>query len=170
MVVAAAGCDSGGGDDDDSGSTTNSSTPMTSTNPTDDGPPTTTDPDDTTGTTDGEETGTPSTVSYSAEIQDIWDASCVAGCHVQGGSGMTSGGLVLTAPSHAELVGPMSIQATTMPIVTPGDPNNSYLWHKLNGTFQDVGGSGLSMPLGTKLPQDQLDLVEDWILGGALDN
>jgi hypothetical protein len=50
-----------------------------------------------------------------------------------------------------------------MPYVTPGDPAQSYLWHKLKGTHKDVGGSGAQMPLGGKLGETELTAIESWI-------
>ncbi|MBL8597237.1 MAG: hypothetical protein JNL14_05830 [Devosia sp.] len=52
-----------------------------------------------------------------------------------------------------------------MPYVTPGDPSRSYLWHKLNGTQAEVGGSGAQMPLGGKLDAKALGAIEAWITG-----
>lgn len=152
LAAAPLGCDSGGGDDD--GSTT---TPMTNTNPTTDTP------------TGGEETGGETgaeAVSYT-DIQTIWDGNCVSACHETGSTNNATGLYLEAAKSYAALVGPPSVQLPSMPIVTPGDPNASYLWHKLNGSFQDVGGTGLSMPFGAKLPQDKLDMVKAWIEDGA---
>jgi hypothetical protein len=50
-----------------------------------------------------------------------------------------------------------------MPYVTPGDPSQSYLWHKLKGTHKDAGGSGAQMPLGGKLGEKELTAIESWI-------
>lgn len=163
LAVVSLGCDSGDGDDD--GTATMSSTPMTATNPTDDTP------------TGGEETGAEETagetgsgaVSYTMDIQPIWDANCVVGCHTAGGSGDLTGMLILTPDmSYAELVGPMSTEALALKLVEGGNPDNSYLWHKLNGTFQDVGGNGAMMPLTGMLSPTQLGTIEAWIDGGAL--
>lgn len=59
-------------------------------------------------------------------------------------------------------------QAPDVSYVTPGDPDDSYLYLKLLGEQATVGGSGSRMPQGGVLPDDQLDLVRYWILGGAL--
>jgi hypothetical protein len=59
-------------------------------------------------------------------------------------------------------------QAPAVNYVTPGDPDNSYLYLKLTGEQLSVGGSGTRMPQGGMLTDDQIDLVRYWILGGAL--
>jgi len=156
LAAAPLGCDSGDGDDDGS-----STAPMTSTNPTDNDP-----------TAETGETDTAGMVTY-ADVEAIWNSAtggCVAGCHTAGGTGDSLTMLILTSGmGYAELVGPMANQLPTMPLVTPGEPSMSYLWHKLDGTQQQVGGSGLLMPQGKpKLPDDQLAIVKAWIEGGAL--
>jgi hypothetical protein len=150
------------GSDESSGATEDPTTSPSST-------PTTDDPTTSGGpTTDptGDPTGV--MVVYETDIQPIWDASCVVGCHVAGGSGQMQSGLVLNpGESHASMVGVQS-PTTALKIVEPGSTTDSYLWHKLQGTHLDVGGGGLSMPPGVKLDQAKLDLVEAWINGGAM--
>lgn len=60
-----------------------------------------------------------------------------------------------------------SIQLPGMPLVDPGDPANSYLWHKVANTHVDVGGSGDIMPPTGSLPTEALDRIEAWIAAGA---
>ncbi|HFE46339.1 MAG TPA: hypothetical protein ENJ18_12730 [Nannocystis exedens] len=104
-------------------------------------------------------------VDYVADIQPIWDSRCVDGCHTPGGS---QPGIPLDPDvSYGTLVGKPSVQLPSMNIVEPGDPDTSYLWHKLNNTQVDAGGSGGSMPLGSMLPADELAKVKTWISGGA---
>ena len=152
-----AGCDSGDGDSGD-GSTTS---PLTTTNPTN-------EPTGGEMTTMNETTGGPEVVTY-AEVQEIWTASCVAGCHTPGGTGASTVNLLLDpGTSYDALVGKASIQLPSMSLVTAGDSNQSYLWHKVSTTWQQVGGSGLRMPQGAMLTQDKLDIIKAWIDGGAL--
>lgn len=89
---------------------------------------------DTTATT----TDTGGVPTY-AEIQAIWDGSCVTGCHAA--SGIKADLSLESGASYANLVGKMSIQVT-LDIVEPGDTEKSYLWLKLQGTHASVGGSG----------------------------
>jgi len=55
--------------------------------------------------------------------------------------------------------------------VTPNQPDNSYLVHKIQGTHLDVGGSGSRMPLNrSPLSQSDIDLIRAWIQAGAQSN
>lgn len=65
-----------------------------------------------------------------------------------------------TAPANLIWV---TADEAPLPYVTPGDPSKSYLWHKLKGTQKDVGGSGAQMPLGGKLGEKELAVIEAWI-------
>lgn len=47
--------------------------------------------------------------------------------------------------------------------VKPGSPEESFLWIKVT----DAQGMGDPMPPDELLPDDELDLIEAWILGGA---
>ncbi len=57
----------------------------------------------------------------------------------------------------------------TLNFIEPGDPEMSYLWHKLNGTQSEVGGYGNDMPMGmlTRLTPQEIETIEAWILAGA---
>ncbi len=55
--------------------------------------------------------------------------------------------------------------------VTPNQPDDSYLVHKVQGTHLDVNGSGSRMPLNrSPLSQSDIDLIRAWIQAGALPN
>ena len=104
-------------------------------------------------------------ISHATDIQPIWDNLCTS-CH---GGFVPQDGLDLSGNGWLEIVGVSSSDVPGMPRVDPGDPANSYLWHKIDGTFNQVGGSGSAMPKGRNdLTQPELDLIEAWILGGAL--
>ena len=70
--------------------------------------------------------------------------------------------------SYANLVNKQAV-GVALPLVAPSDLDGSYLWHKLNNTQNDaeVGGTGLSMPLGSTLDAPTLALIEQWISEGA---
>ncbi len=104
----------------------------------------------------------PDTVSFVTDIQPIFDLHCV-GCHGLDGNA----GLDLRAGfSRASLVG-VTASEIDMPRVDPGQPQTSWLYLKLTGA-QTVGDP---MPFGGfPLPEATLDLVEQWIVEGALDN
>jgi hypothetical protein len=63
-----------------------------------------------------------------------------------------------------------SMEMPTMRRVEPGDPDRSYLYHKITGTQADVGGSGDPMPKGGRLSDAEIQTIRDWIAQGALDN
>jgi hypothetical protein len=91
-----------------------------------------------------------------------------SGCHTGGGAGLPAS-MDLT-PGHifASLVNVASVEQPTLKRVKPGDPDNSYVVHKLEGS---AGISGSRMPLGGPfLSQATIDEVRAWISAGALDN
>jgi len=65
-------------------------------------------------------------------------------------------------------VGAPSQQCASMNLVEPGDPERSYLVHKLRGTQGLVGGGGARMPVGDA-PLDDAEeaALEAWIENGA---
>jgi hypothetical protein len=92
-------------------------------------------------------------VSFSSDVLPILQASC-AGCHGSlGGWSAATYQDVMTSGDNA-------------PVVVPGDPDGSLLAQWLLGTI-DQGGL---MPPSGMLPQDQIQLIQDWIAAGALDN
>jgi hypothetical protein len=127
---------------------------------TSDGPTGTTD-DDPATTTTGQQGG----LGHDADIQPIWDANCIAFCHTVGGSAEPY--LVLD-DAYGALVDQPSVSFPALTLVTPGSRNESYLWHKLNGTQLEAGGGGSKMPLGQTLSADDLEKIGEWIDQGAL--
>jgi hypothetical protein len=98
---------------------------------------------------------------------EIFSPSCArSGCH---GNGSASAGLQLDqGQAYGEIVDVPSSQQGSLDRIEPGDPDNSYLWRKVNG---GPGISGGRMPLnGGSLSQAQLDLLEAWILAGVLND
>ena len=123
------------------------------------------------------ETGMPGTggmaaISHAEEIQPIWTANCVEGCHEAGG---TAAYLDLSeGNAYASIVDVASPTVTSLTLVVPGDPDSSYLYAKVAGTHLELeGGVGQQMPLNPDLsPADPLlqaeqDLIADWIADGA---
>ena len=111
----------------------------------------------------------PTFSSIQREIFDTTDSSgrqmCV-GCHTAVGRG-PAGGLNLTAPnSYAALVGVRSVTKPSEVRVVPGEPDNSYLIHKLEGRADIVG---LRMPRtqGPFLTDGQILIIKRWIENGA---
>jgi hypothetical protein len=119
------------------------------------------------GETSVEETGV-LVVDYEGDVQPIWNGNCL--CHMQNASGMMQAPLLTlnAGLSYDELVGAASEQLPGMDRVTPGEPEESYLWHKLQGTHLDVGGMGDSMPQVGQLDAEDLAVIEAWIAAGAM--
>ncbi len=97
--------------------------------------------------------------AWTKDIQPVVNQYCVA-CHQ---NASPAGKLTLQkGKPPADLINVKSDESD-LPYVTPGDMTKSYLWHKLKGTQATVGGSGAQMPLGGKLPDDKIALIEAWI-------
>lgn len=102
-------------------------------------------------------------VRYAA-IQYVFDRNCV-GCH---DADAPAAELSLHADlSHAALVGVPSVQAAPLPRVAAGDPEGSYLLHKLRRTHVDAGGAGDGMPPYLVLAETEIALFSAWIAEGA---
>ena len=108
-----------------------------------------------------------SEVSFSKDIQSIFNSYCVV-CH----EGAGQAGLTLEPNlSYSKLAGIPSTESTAELRVKPGAPDQSYIIAKLQGTQVQAGGSGAQMPYGVPpLPQDQINLVQQWIAEGAPNN
>ncbi len=101
-----------------------------------------------------------------SEIQaNVFTPDCAtSGCHAGGNA---AAGLNLEeANSYAMLVGIQSGQDAGLQRVEPGDPDNSYLVQKLEGT----ASGGQQMPPGAPLPQAEIDVIRQWISDGAIDD
>jgi hypothetical protein len=134
-----------GGTDETTGTTTTGATGETGTS---------------TGTTGEDTAGAP---SFMIDIWPIFDDRC--SCH-QDSNG--AGKLRLAMEdAYTNMIDMPSHQAPMLMLVKPGSAEDSYLWHKLNDTQDDVGGSGKKMPPGGKLKMPQLELIQQWIDGGA---
>lgn len=109
----------------------------------------------------------PSTAPTLSDIQaQTFNGSCaVSGCHA--GASPAQGLNLSAGQAHSNLVDVASAQAPGVDRVEPGDPDNSYLVQKIEGT----AGAGGRMPLGQPaLPNEQIQAIRDWILDGAQDN
>ena len=100
------------------------------------------------------------TVSFSNQIQPIFNIQCT-GCHGN------NGGLTITAGvSYNNLV---NVNARTscpsFKRVLPNDAANSVLYRKVSGTT-----CGSRMPTGVALSTSDITLIRDWINQGANNN
>jgi mono/diheme cytochrome c family protein len=94
-----------------------------------------------------------STPSFQSAISPLLQSSC-GFCHgTMGGWDASSYETVVHSGNNG-------------PAVIPGDVENSLLAQKLAGT-QTVGGP---MPPAAALPQDEIQVILDWIAGGAPNN
>ena len=113
-----------------------------------------------TGTT-GEDTA--GAHSFLVDIWPIFDEHC--SCHEDANG---AGKLRLAMDdAYTNIVDKPSMQAPMMMLVAPGSAEQSYLWHKLNDTQDDVDGKGKKMPPGGKLKAAELELIQQWIDEGA---
>ncbi|MCB9520919.1 MAG: hypothetical protein H6698_06925 [Myxococcales bacterium] len=87
----------------------------------------------------------------------LFAVSCAElGCHY--GVGLDFG---VADGLEARLLGDSS--ESDLPLLAPGDLDGSYMWHKLHGTHESVGGSGSQMPLSGSVTEAQLDLLRRYI-------
>jgi hypothetical protein len=101
-------------------------------------------------------------VSFERDIQPKLKEAC--NCHQSDPVLMAPFSLKM-GEAYGNLVGAPSLQLPSMMRVKPGSLNESYLWHKINGTQAEVGGSGTIMPSTVPLRQDERDLFGRWIAG-----
>ena len=112
----------------------------------------------------------PRAVSFATQIQPIFTSTCTgAQCH---DATQPASGLQLTAGvAYGALVGISANEApcTSYKLVVPGQPDQSYLVFKLQGT--GACSSGSQMPKGMPaLAPAQIQLFRDWIANGAPNN
>jgi hypothetical protein len=125
----------------------------------DDGDDEVAETDDTTSDTGGE-------LSYAADIQPIWDASCVTACHTAGGTAASV--LDLSGNAYANIVDVNSGQAIGVKLIASGDAMQSYLVAKIEGNQTLLGGTGGLMPSGADaLDAATIQLIKDWVDAGA---
>ncbi len=113
-------------------------------------------------------------VSFASQIQPIFTSSCGSGlCHLDGQS--ASSLRLDEGVAYSQIVGVSATQPgfSSLNRVEPGDPDNSYLYRKLqNSSNADYFGnrmpnSGVGRP---PLDDASLQLIRDWISQGASDN
>ncbi|MFV0278948.1 MAG: hypothetical protein ACK5HY_17460 [Parahaliea sp.] len=112
-----------------------------------------------------EETSASGAVSFKNNIVPVLKKRCAI-CHLTG----TEAGNMALHPraAYGYLVDVASVQAPGMMRVLPGDPGQSYLIRKLEGTHLDAGGTGLRMPFNEPpLDATTLALFREWVASGA---
>lgn len=108
-------------------------------------------------------------VSHDEQIGPIWVANCMLeGCH---DADHSVPGLDLESEGVPDRLCEGIHAPSGMSYVDceGGDPQASYLFRKLEGTHTEVpGGNGVTMPLLGSLSLEELELIETWIIEGAL--
>jgi hypothetical protein len=98
---------------------------------------------------------------------EIFSQRCVS-CHTGNGRFLPGVMNLTDGNAYASLVGVPSIQRPALQRVAPGDVENSYLIHKVEGRS---GIGGQRMPLnGTALTEGQILVIKRWIELGAPNN
>lgn len=106
--------------------------------------------------------GGPVTAEFQSIQDNVFTPIC-AKCHI--GASAPEGLQLDAGHSNNLLVGVASVEQPNLLRVKPGDPDNSYLVHKIEGLSGITGGV---MPLGeTPLPQATIDVIRQWITAGA---
>jgi hypothetical protein len=187
VVVGLAGCPAGDDSADDTNAVTMSGTMSTTMTTADTDPATSTGEEE---SSSGEAECPDDSISFEADIQPIFDDNCVTDCHIMGGNWQQ----LILEDAYDTIVDEESLQTQTVDelvLIAPGDPDNSYILHKLRGTQGDVVDPALSLlrmpseeiecdpmeegcsPDGTMivegdpLPDADIQLIEDWIVCGA---
>lgn len=112
---------------------------------------------------------TPTFSSIQQEIFNTTDSSgrlaCI-GCHTDSGRTPAGGLVLLEGRSYQALVSQPSRFKTGAILVVPGDPDASYLVHKLEGAA-DIVGSRMPRGTGPFLTSGQMQIIRRWIELGA---
>jgi hypothetical protein len=104
---------------------------------------------------------TPLAPTLASLQQNVFTPACT-GCHA--GAGAPQGLRLDAGNSYAMLVGVPSVEVRSVLRVAPGNPDASYLVHKLEGS----AAVGARMPLGGPfLDAATIAVVRQWIAAGA---
>jgi hypothetical protein len=108
------------------------------------------------------DTGGPVSADFQSIQDNVFTPIC-AQCHI--GASAPEGLQLDAGHSYNLLVGVPSSEQPNLLRVKPGDPDDSYMVHKIEGA---PGIDGGQMPLGeTPLPQATIDAIRQWISNGA---
>lgn len=102
----------------------------------------------------------------------LFEPTCAySSCHGDHPSGSAAGLSFLAPDLHAELLGHQVVADTDLPLITPGDPEASWLYRRVaRCETQDAGGALLGpMPLGapTLVDAGLVAALREWIAAGA---
>ncbi len=118
------------------------------------------------GAAEAEAVTPPTSQEFEASLEavqsNIFDVLCIS-CHA-GNSAERGLKLDSVENSYDNLVNQDSDEVSSLKLVAPSDPDNSYLIQKLEGTAY----LGSSMPQGAaRISQDRINIVRQWISDGA---
>jgi hypothetical protein len=103
--------------------------------------------------------------TFSGDIQPIFTDNCTE-CH--SGPDAERDQDLSEGVSYDMIVNVESVELEGMDRIEPGDPDNSYLIHKIQGTHRDVGGTGARMPQGGPfLNAATIEFMRGWVEVGA---
>jgi hypothetical protein len=110
------------------------------------------------------------TVSFTLDVQPFLSGTCASSvCHGPNPPGKPMS--LAAGQSYGNIVGVPSAQLPSMNRITPGNPDQSYLIHKLQGTHQVVSGTGQRMPAGQPpLAPSVIAMMRQWVSEGAQRN
>jgi mono/diheme cytochrome c family protein len=96
--------------------------------------------------------------------EHVFGAICV-NCHVPGGTGSF---MILDTAEHSyqSLVDVPSLEEPSLDRVEPGDPELSYIVHKIEGR-PTIQGDPMPPPPESRLDADQIAAIRAWIENGA---
>jgi hypothetical protein len=103
-------------------------------------------------------------LSYATDVEPMILKAC-ADCH--GGDNPKKGLDLSKGKGYERLVGVKSQEVPDMVMVKAGDPAGSYLWLKVSHTATQGKGMPRTLFGSKKLPQPQLDVIQNWIIQGA---
>jgi hypothetical protein len=95
-------------------------------------------------------------------------AACIQ-CHTNQGRTPAAGLILLPEVAYAQLVGVASVQKPGAVRVVPGDADDSYMVHKLEGR-SDIVGQRMPRTAGPFLTEGQMLIIRRWIDQGAQNN
>jgi hypothetical protein len=106
--------------------------------------------------------GGPLTANFDSIQANVFEPVC---SHCHSGANAPAGLRLDAANSYALLVGTNAVERPNLLRVAAGDPNSSYLIHKLEGGPNIIGER---MPAGLPaLPQADINVIRQWITDGA---
>ncbi len=114
----------------------------------------------------------PTFSSIQREIFDTTDSSgrlACTNCHTNVGRNPSGGLNLVSGVSYANLIRVASTGKPGAVRVIPGDPDNSYIIHKLEGS-SDIVGVRMPRGNGPYLTDGQILVIKRWIANGAPNN